>query len=147
MDLNLKSAVIHVLADALTSVLAIAALFGAKFYNWFFLDPLMGIAGAALILVWTRGLLRDTSEILLDKEMYLPVVGEIRACVESDSTSRVVDLHVWRVAQDKYSCILVIARSGSHTISDYKQRLSAISGLVHITIEIHRYAPETNSSS
>jgi cation diffusion facilitator family transporter len=137
-DLNLKAAFVHVVTDALTSVLAIGALLGARFFDLVFLDPLMGIVGALLIWRWTWGLLRDSSGILVDKEMDAPIAGDIRRILESDGTSRVSDLHVWRVAQDKYACIVTLARSGDATIADYKERLKELHDLIHVTIEPHR---------
>lgn len=141
-DLNLRAAFVHVAADAMTSVLAIIALTGAKFLHLSFLDPLMGIVGAVLIGKWTLGLLHDTTGILVDREMDSPIVGEIKRVVESDGMTRVSDLHVWRVAQTKYSCIITLARSGTTTIADYKARLLAIHDLVHVSIEPHRLEPD-----
>ena len=141
-DLNLRAAFVHVAADAMTSVLAIVALTGGKFLRLPFLDPLMGIVGAVLIGKWTLGLLKDTTGILVDREMDSPIVAEIKRVVESDGITRVSDLHVWRVAQTRYSCIITLARSGTTTIADYKARLLAIPDLVHVSIEPHRLEPD-----
>ncbi|MER2504440.1 MAG: CDF family Co(II)/Ni(II) efflux transporter DmeF, partial [Azonexus sp.] len=106
-DLNLKSAYIHVVADAATSVLAIAALAGGWFYGWSWLDPVMGIVGAILVGVWAKNLMLDTGKVLLDREMDHPVVSEIREVVESGpeiSGTRCTDLHVWRVGKGSYAC-------------------------------------------
>ena len=81
-DLNLKSAYVHVIADAATSVLAIVALTGGLVYGWSWLDPVMGIVGAVLVAVWAKGLLMDTGKVLLDREMDHPVVDEIREVIE-----------------------------------------------------------------
>ncbi|MBN1129660.1 MAG: CDF family Co(II)/Ni(II) efflux transporter DmeF, partial [Chitinispirillaceae bacterium] len=137
-DLNLRAALVHVVTDALTSVLAIIALFGAKYFGIVALDPLMGIVGALLIWRWTWGLLKQSSGILTDMEMDSPIVSEIKRTIEMDGTTKVSDLHVWRVAQSKYSCIITVARSGDITIADYKSRLARIPDLVHVTIELHR---------
>ena len=137
-DLNLKAAFVHVITDAITSVLAIVALLGARYFNFVFLDPLMGIVGALLIWRWTWGLLRDSAGILVDKEMDAPVAADIRRVIESDGMTRVSDLHVWRVAQNRYACIVTLARSGKATIADYKERLKEIPDLIHVTIEPHR---------
>lgn len=139
-DLNLRAAIIHVVSDALTSVLAIGALFAGKFLGWNFLDPLCGILGAILILNWTYSLLKETTGILLDKEMDSPIVNQIRETIESDKDAKITDLHVWRIAPSKYACILVVARRGQETVLDYKVRLASIKNLIHITIEIHRYS-------
>jgi cation diffusion facilitator family transporter len=143
-DLNLRAAFVHVVTDALTSVLAIVALTGGKFLRFSFLDPLMGIVGALLIARWTWGLLKDSSGILVDKEMDSPVVERIKQLLENDGTTRVSDLHVWRVAQTKYSCIVTVARSNTTTIADYKERLKQIPELIHISIEPHRLDPENH---
>ncbi len=137
-SLNLRAAYLHVLADALTSVLAIAALLGGKYLHWNWLDPLMGLAGAVLILQWTRALLRETGGILLDHETNAGLVDEIRQAVEADGDAHVSDLHVWKVAQDKYACILAVAAHTSHPPDYYKSRLQKIPELVHVTVEINR---------
>ena len=109
-DLNLKSAYIHVIADAATSVLAIVALLGGWLYGWSWMDPVMGLLGALLVAVWAKGLISDTGRVLLDREMDHPVVEEIREVVEASgadaSITRVTDLHVWRVGKNVYSCAL-----------------------------------------
>ena len=139
-DLNLKSAYVHVLADAATSVLAIVALLGGWFYGWSWLDPLMGIVGAVLVAVWARGLLRDTGKVLLDREMDHPVVGEIREVVEADpARTRLTDLHVWRVGQQLYACALsVITTDPELTPKRLREALSIHEEIVHATIEIQR---------
>ena len=105
-DLNLRAAYLHVLADAATSVLAIIALTGGKIWGAVWLDPVMGIVGAVLVAVWARGLLRDTSKVLLDAEMDAPVVEEIREVIATGSpVVEITDLHVWRVGRGKYSGI------------------------------------------
>ena len=135
-DLNLRAAYLHVLADALTSVLAIVALLGAKYMKWNWLDPMMGIVGAILILRWTRALLRETGGILLDHETNDELTGEIRKAVESDGDAQISDLHVWKVAQDKYSCILAIVAHRPQAPEDYRARLKEVHELVHVTIEV-----------
>jgi cation diffusion facilitator family transporter len=97
-DLNLRSAYLHVMADAATSVLAIAALLAGKFWGASWLDPAMGLVGALLVALWARGLLRDTGRVLLDAEMDAPVVAEIREVVaQLPAPASITDLHVWRV--------------------------------------------------
>ncbi|HZC23549.1 MAG TPA: CDF family Co(II)/Ni(II) efflux transporter DmeF, partial [Candidatus Binatia bacterium] len=105
-DLNLRSAYVHVVADAATSVLAIVALGGGWFYGWSWLDPVMGIVGAILVAIWAKNLLRDTGKVLLDREMDHPVVEEIRDVLEKapQGDIRISDLHVWRVAKGAYAC-------------------------------------------
>jgi len=135
-DLNLRSAYLHVVADALTSVFAIIALLGAKFMHWNWLDPLMGIVGSVLIFRWTYFLVKETSTILLDRSIDLNFENEIIATIEKDQKSKVADIHLWKVAQNKFSCILSIEGSNISTISEYRNRLSQFEKLVHITIEV-----------
>lgn len=140
-DLNLKSAYVHVIADAATSVLAIAALVGGWLWGWSWLDPLMGLVGAVLVGVWAKGLVVDTAKVLLDREMDHPVVEEIREVVEADAgtgDSRLTDLHVWRVGQGAYACALtVVTHDRTLTPDIVRQRLSVHEEVVHSTIEIH----------
>jgi cation diffusion facilitator family transporter len=140
-DLNLKSAYIHVVADAATSVLAIIALFGGWMYGWNLLDPVIGIVGAILVGKWALGLLVETGKVLLDREMDHPVVEEIRevveSCPEADET-RITDLHVWRVGKGAYSCALsVLTHDPLRTPEMVRRQLSVHEEIVHTTIEIH----------
>ncbi|MFN7964557.1 MAG: CDF family Co(II)/Ni(II) efflux transporter DmeF [Acidobacteriota bacterium] len=137
-DLNLKAAYLHVLADALTSVLAIVALLGARSFGWVWLDPVMGIVGSALVARWAIGLMRETSRVLLDREMGLPLVEQIRASLESDGDARVCDLHVWRVARRQFACIATVVADQPKTPQQYKQRLEHCSELAHVTVEVLR---------
>ncbi len=141
-DLNLKSAYVHVIADAATSVLAIAALLGGWLYGWSWLDPVMGLVGAVLVAVWAKNLLKDTSRVLLDREMDHPVVDEIREAVESNSGSgqtRISDLHVWRVGRASYSCaISLVTLDPTLTTDRVREWLSAHEEIVHSTIEVNR---------
>ena len=141
-DLNLKSAYTHVIADAATSVLAIVALVGGWIYGWSWLDPVMGIVGAVLVAVWAKGLVKETAKVLLDREMDHPVVEEIREVLSSENDSnstRVTDLHVWRVGKNAYACsISLVTKDQTLTPADIKQQLSVHDEIVHTTIEIHR---------
>ena len=108
-DLNLRAAYVHVLADAATSILAILALFGGKWWGASWLDPLMGIIGAVLVGVWAKGLLRDCARVLLDAEMDNPLTERIaRTLTGAAMPVKVLDLHLWRVANDKYACIVAL---------------------------------------
>ena len=108
-DLNLRAAYIHVLTDAATSILAILALFGGKWWGASWLDPLMGIVGAVLVGVWAKGLLRDCARALLDAEMDNPLTERIaRTLTRAAMPVKVLDLHLWRVANDKYACIVAL---------------------------------------
>jgi cation diffusion facilitator family transporter len=140
-DLNLKSAYSHVIADAATSAAAIAALAGGWLLGWSWLDPVMGIVGAVVVAVWAKGLIVDTSKVLLDREMDHPVVEEIRDVIAergADTDTVVADLHVWRVGKGAYSCALsVITDDEGLTAKRVREWLSVHEEIVHSTIEIH----------
>ncbi|MDP2015385.1 CDF family Co(II)/Ni(II) efflux transporter DmeF [Hydrogenophaga sp.] len=144
-DLNLRAAYLHVVADATTSVLAIAALAGGWWLGWSWLDPVMGIVGAGLVAYWAKGLIVETSKVLLDREMDHPVVDEIREVVEQagpEGTVTLTDLHVWRVGREAYACAIVVATSVPDLTPAILRGLLAIhEEVVHTTIEIH-HAPQ-----
>jgi len=140
-DLNLRSAYLHVLADAATSVFAILALFGGKFFaaNW--LDPLMGIVGSALVAIWAIGLLRDTGRVLLDAEMDAPVVAEIHeAIAASPIRAEITDLHVWRVGKGQYASIVSLAVANDIDVEPeyFRRQIGIHEELVHITVEVNQ---------
>jgi cation diffusion facilitator family transporter len=143
-DLNLRSAYLHVVADALTSVLAIVALAGGWLYGWSWLDPVMGIVGAVLVALWARGLLADTGKVLLDREMDHPVVEEIRAAVAAHAQpggTDIADLHVWRVGKRSYACALgIVTHDPALTSTTVRKWLAQHEEIVHTTIEIHQCA-------
>ena len=141
-DLNLRSAYVHVVADAATSVLAIAALIGGKFWAVPWLDPVMGMVGAALVAVWAWGLMRDSGRVLLDAEMNAPVVAEIREVIDaSPIRATISDLHVWRVGKGKYACMVSLVTLADAQPEDFKRQLRVHDELVHITVEINRKSP------
>jgi len=145
-DLNLRAAYLHVLADAFTSVLAIAALSGGKFFGWAWLDPVVGIVGSGVVFSWAYTLLRDTSGILLDRtpaSSDLP--DEIRRAVESDGDSLVTDLHVWQVGIGKFAAIVSVVAHEPKNSDSYRQLLRGHDELVHITIET-QYCREDHES-
>ena len=141
-DLNLRSAYLHVVADAATSVLAIAALFGGKLWGADWLDPVMGLVGAALVGTWAVGLLRDSGRVLLDAEMDAPVVQEIRDVIAaSPLRATITDLHVWRVGTAKYACIVALSTDDPHaTPDDFRRQIAIHEELVHISVEVNRPA-------
>ncbi|PYL57972.1 MAG: cation transporter [Verrucomicrobia bacterium] len=137
-DLNLRAAYLHVLADAFTSVLAISALMGGKFFGWAWLDPVVGIVGSGVVFSWAYTLLRDTSGILLDRtpaSSDLP--DEIRRAVESDGDSLVSDLHVWQVGIGKFAAMISVVAHEPKSCDAYRALLRAHDELVHVTIETH----------
>lgn len=137
-DLNLRSAYLHVLADAATSVLAIVALFGGKLWGAAWLDPVMGIAGAVLVTIWAWGLLKDSSRVLLDAEMDAPVVEEIREVIAaSPVAAEISDLHVWRVGRGKYACILALCTAEPVAPAYFRERLAVHEELVHVSVEVN----------
>lgn len=137
-DLNLRSAYLHVVADAATSVFAILALFGGKLWGASWLDPVMGIVGAGLVTVWAYGLLRDTGRVLLDAEMDAPVVATIQKVIEaSPIKAEITDLHVWRVGKGKYACILSLTVANAVEPDYFKQQISVHEELAHVTVEVN----------
>jgi len=137
-DLNLRAAYVHVLADALTSVLAIAALGGALWLGWTWLDPLVGVLGAVVIAVWAVGLLRESSAVLLDREMDHPLARRIREDLESDGDAKVADLHVWRVGRDRFAAIACLVADVPLAPSVYRARLDHHRQLAHLSLEVNR---------
>ena len=139
-DLNLRSAYVHVMADAATSVFAILALLGGWIYGWAWLDPVVGLVGAVVVALWAKGLIADTSKVLLDREMDHPVVDEIRKAIEEGgraSDTRISDLHVWRVGKATYSCaVSVVTHDAQLTPSKVRQWISIHEEVVHATIEV-----------
>ncbi|WP_151959072.1 CDF family Co(II)/Ni(II) efflux transporter DmeF [Acinetobacter junii] len=137
-DLNQKAAFLHVVADAVTSVLAIIALFAAKYFSWNFLDALLGIIGALLVAKWSRGLIQETGKTLLDAEMGHPVVQEIKDVIAQLPQVEITDLHVWKVGKGKFSCILGLETSIADLTPDQvKRELSIHEEIVHASVEIH----------
>ncbi|SLN77659.1 CDF family Co(II)/Ni(II) efflux transporter DmeF [Roseisalinus antarcticus] len=136
-DNNLRAAYLHVLADALTSVLAIAALLAGRSYGWVWLDPVIGIVGALVILSWSWGLLRDSGSVLMD---YLPdheeLPSEVRAAIESEH-DEIVDLHVWQLGPGHHGVIIALKSTRPEPVAAYRARLGHIDELSHVTVEIH----------
>ncbi len=139
VDLNVRSAYMHVLADAATSVLALIALAGGLYFGVVWLDPLMGLVGAALVSVWAWGLVRDSSRILLDAEMDAPVVAEIRDAIEKGPIpARITDLHVWRVGRAQYAVVATVTTPSTETGEYFRRALAVHDELVHVTVEVDR---------
>lgn len=139
-DHNLRAAYLHVLADALTSVLAILALLVGKYAGLAWLDPLVGILGAVLITHWSIGLIRATSRVLLDQQAPRWTRAAIRDSIESHPDSRVVDLHVWSIGPQLYAAEIVVVAASPLSPYRYKQLLPSGLGLAHVAVEVHHAA-------
>ena len=134
-DNNLRSAYFHVLADALTSVLAIVALVAGLFLGWVWLDPLMGIVGAIVIARWSWGLLRDTAAVLLDRVPDRHLAEAIGDAIRSDGDAEITDLHLWQVGPGRYAAIVALVADRPLAPADYKARLAFLHRLAHVTVE------------
>lgn len=137
-DNNLRSAYFHVLADALTSVLAIAALLAGRYLGWVWLDPVMGIVGAIVIARWAYGLMRDSAAVLLDTTDE-HIAAEIRELLESADDVRISDLHVWQVGPQARAAIVSVVAVAGVSADAIRERLAPVHELSHLTIE-HRHA-------
>ena len=135
-DNNLRSAYIHVLTDALTSVLAIIALLAGRYLGWVWMDPVMGLVGAAVILRWAWTLMRDTAAILLDRTDP-HVADEIRTLVEAEGDAHIADLHVWRVGPQAHAAIVSVKGERGVDVAAIRARLAPVHELAHLTVECH----------
>ncbi|MBV4477494.1 CDF family Co(II)/Ni(II) efflux transporter DmeF [Pseudomonas botevensis] len=134
-DNNLRSAYVHVLADALTSVLAIAALLAGRYLGWVWLDPVMGIVGAIVIAKWAYNLMRDSAAVLLDATDE-PVAAEIRELLETSDDVRISDLHVWQVGPQARAAIVSVVATAGVTAEAIRERLAPVHELSHLTVEL-----------
>jgi cation diffusion facilitator family transporter len=132
-DNNIRSAYVHVLADALTSVLAISALLAGRYLGWVWLDPTMGIVGGVVIARWSWTLMRDTAFVLLDRTDD-HVAQEVRELVEAAGDAQVTDLHVWRVGPEAHAAIVEV--TGTASATDIRDRLGPVHEIAHLTIGI-----------
>jgi len=140
-DLNLKSAYLHVMADAMTSVLAIVALLVGKYFGFVWMDPAMGIVGAFLVARWSVGLLRSSGGILLDRQGPESVRHQLRESIEADGDSRVAEIHLWSIGPSIYAAVIVVVAHNPETPDRYKERIPQGFGVVHLTVEVHRATP------
>ena len=134
----MSSALAHVVTDALTSVLAIAALAAGLWAGWNWLDPAMGLVGAAVIGWWSKGLLAESARVLLDREMDSPIVGRIREAVEIDGDAEIADLHVWRVGRSSHAAVITVVARDPLTPAAYRERVAGIASLAHVSVEVNR---------
>lgn len=137
-DHNLRAAYLHVLADALTSLLAIVALLAGKHMGAIWLDPMMGIVGAALVARWSYGLIRDTSRVLLDSQAAEHHINVLRESIEVNPLDRVTDLHVWSIGHGIFAAEIAIVSESPKSPVDYKSLIPPSLGIVHATIEVHQ---------
>lgn len=145
-DHNLRSAYLHVMADALTSLTAIGALFAGKQFGAVWMDPVMGIAGSLLVANWSRGLLKDTSSVLLDRQAEETLGEKIAQSIESLGDEKIADLHLWSIGPNIYNANLSVIAHHPKSPGFYKEQLPSDIGLVHSTIEVHqcRETPKFN---
>ena len=139
-DQNLRAAYLHVLADALTSVLAIVALIAGSLYGWIWLDPLMGIVGALVIAKWSWGLMRDTGATMLDYRGHSdPLEMKIREVISAEG-DRITDLHVWQLGPGHHAAIVALVTEDRREPAVYRDRLIEAAGLSHVTVEVNSLA-------
>ncbi|HLE13796.1 MAG TPA: CDF family Co(II)/Ni(II) efflux transporter DmeF [Anaerolineales bacterium] len=136
-DHNLRSAYLHVLADALTSVLAIVALLGGKFLGLVWMDPLMGLVGAVLVARWSVGLIREAMRVLLDQQGPAHLHQSIRQSIESQDDNRICDLHLWSIGPGVFAAAISIVTDAPKPPEEYKRLIPDHLGLVHATVEVH----------
>jgi cation diffusion facilitator family transporter len=137
-DHNLRAAYLHVIADAMTSLLAIIALVSGKYLGWGWLDPIMGIVGAIIITRWSVVLLKQTSPILLDASIDEEYQQAIKKAIEKDSDNRITDMHIWKVGANHYAAIIALVSHYPDTTEHYKRLLSNFHKLSHVTIEVNK---------
>ncbi|MBS3964391.1 MAG: CDF family Co(II)/Ni(II) efflux transporter DmeF [Methylomonas sp.] len=145
-DHNLHAAYLHVLADALTSVLAIVALLAGKYYGWVWLDALMGLVGAWVILGWAFGLIRKACPVLLDQGVDEHYLQAIQYTLEDEGDCQVTDLHIWRISPSHHAAIIGLVTPSPKSPGHYKRLLSDFVHLDHITVEVNR-CPDDHSQS
>ncbi len=137
-DHNLRAAYLHVLADALTSILAIVALLAGKYLGANWLDPAMGFVGAALVSRWSYVLIKDTSHVLLDKQASKNMEIDIQQSIEANSSDRIADLHLWNIGHGIFAAEITIVSDNPATPSHYKSLIPDYLNIVHVTVEVHR---------
>lgn len=135
-DQNLRAAYLHVVADALTSVMAIVALLAGRYLNWWWVDPGVAIVGALVILKWGLGLLRETSRQLIDLDPSSKQRDQVKSALEQLSGTRVVDLHLWRVGPKQLVCVVSVQATEPRPLDEYKRVVTDAVPVNHLTIEI-----------
>ena len=149
-DHNLRAAYLHVLADALTSLLAIVALLAAKYYGWIWMDPLMGIVGAVLITKWSFGLLKQSGAVLLDQQGPASLIERVNSRIESLPCqhhehgctlckAEIIDCHVWSIGPNIYSAAITLITAKENNVTLFKGELENFTEIVHSTVEVHHW--------
>ena len=141
-DHNLKAAYLHVLADALTSLLAIAALLTGKYFGTLWMDPVIGLVGALIVARWSYGLLKSTSAILLDTQKSDGTIEIIINLIEASGENRVVDFHLWSIGSGLEAALVTVVYSAPQPPDYYRQLIGSQHAIVHLTIEVHEYAEQ-----
>ena len=142
-DSNLQAAYIHVVTDALTSILAIIALFAGKYWGWIWLDAVMGLVGAIVISKWSYGLVQNTGAILLDGAIDKHIKLDIITAIETDGNNRITDLHIWHVGQNHLSATVALVTDNPQSPEHYKSLLNNIPSLVHVLVEVNSDGDKT----
>lgn len=137
-DHNLRAAYLHVLADALTSLLAIGALLAARLFEAIWLDPVMGMVGAVLVMRWSWGLLRDTSRVLLDAQAPGDATERLRQALEAQAGDRVADLHLWSIGPGIQAAAIALVSDAPQSPDHYRRQIPPDLNVVHATVEVHR---------
>ena len=145
-DINLRAAYLHVIADALTSVLAIVALLGGLIFGWRWMDPVMGLVGAVMITRWSIALLRESGQILLDAENNTSLMERISLLIKGEAGDEIADLHLWRVGPESHACILSVVTRNPRPADYYKRLLNGVPSLAHLTVEVN-VCPDVHSKS
>jgi len=144
-DHNLFAAYLHVLADALTSILAIAALLAAKHAGFQWMDPAMGVVGGFLVAKWSWGLLRGTGRVLVDSQVPDEILESVHKAIDGDSV-RIVDLHVWEIGPGYRAAILAVESDRPLTPPEVKDMIPDELGIAHVTVEIHQRSGRSQSA-
>jgi cation diffusion facilitator family transporter len=137
-DHNLRAAYLHVLADALTSILAIIALFAGKLFGLNWMDPLMGIVGAVMVTRWSIGLLKETSKVLLDRQAPDKLLDQVEELLEKDGQTKITDLHIWSIGSNQFAAAIELVSSNLEDDNYFHQLIESVEGVAHVTIGVHR---------
>ena len=137
-DHNLRAAYLHVLADALTSILAIIALLAGKLFGLNWMDPLMGIVGAVMVTRWSIGLLKETSRVLLDRQAPDDLLDQVKELLEKDGQTKITDLHIWSIGSNQYAAAIEIVSTNPKDDKYFHHLVESVEGIAHVTIGLHR---------